>query len=172
MLWQDILSNGLLPSNLSHKNKTNTADTIKRRETVRNTIEKVDTIDMGLKHSKLHSAILQEDWIQTLRQLQTDKHNAMIANRYGDYPIHLACYTGAPPYVIRMLINAYPDAVMMTNKAGYNPLDIASKNYKISNPHRKQVLAMLRTYIDNHLCSKYCEETDTDCSLESVVMSQ
>lgn len=128
---------------------------------------------MGLKHSKLHSAILQEDWIQTLRQLQTDKYNAMIANRYGDYPIHLACYTGrAPPYVIRMLINAYPKAVIMENKAGYDPLDIASKNYKIRNPHREQVLAMLRTYIDDHLCSKYCEETDTDCSLESVVMSQ
>jgi hypothetical protein len=128
---------------------------------------------MGLNHSKLHSAILQEDWILALQQLQTYKYKAMIANRYGDYPIHLACYTGrAPPYVIRMLINAYPDAVIKKNKAGYDPSRIASKNYKISNPHREQVLAMLRTYIDDHLCSKYCEETDTDCSLESIVMSQ
>ena len=168
MLWQD-LDKMLLPTYLIRIKQT--LQTLSKEEKLYAT--SIAKVHMGLKHSKLHSAILQEDWIQTLRQLQTDEYNAMIANRYGDYPIHLACYTGsAPPYVIRMLINAYPDAAMMTNKAGYNPLDIASKNYKISNPHREQVLAMLRTYIDDHLCSKYCEETDTDCSLESVVMSQ
>jgi len=123
---------------------------------------------MGSTQTKLHWAVLLEDWEQTLRCLQKVKYNATIANRYGDYPLHLACYSGtAPPEVIQKLIKACPDAVRMKNKKGYDPLKLAEINYRRDDPNRKHVLAMLRTFVDAKLCAKYCDETDTE-SIQSI----
>ena len=118
---------------------------------------------MGATFTKLHWEILREDWEETLQLLQKVKYNATIANPYGDYPLHLACYSGkAPPEVIQHLIAAYPDAVTMKNKKGYDPLRLAEINYRSDDPNRARVLAMLRTYVDAKLCTKYCDETDTE----------
>ncbi|KAL7496520.1 hypothetical protein ACHAWT_007032 [Skeletonema menzelii] len=123
---------------------------------------------MGSTQTKLHWAVLQGDWEKTLQCLQKVKYNATIANPYGDYPLHLACYSGkAPPEVIQKLIKACPDAVMMKNKKGYYPLKLAEINYRSDDPNRERVLAMLRTFVDAKLCAKYCDETDTEESIDS-----
>jgi hypothetical protein len=128
---------------------------------------------MGLTQTKLHWAVIHGDWVKTLRYLQTDQDYAMIANPYGDYPIHLACYSGkAPAYIIRELIIACPDAVTLKNKKGYDPLQIAEINYRRDDPHRSQVLAILRMAGDAQLCTtKQYEETDTESSVLSIMVN-
>ena len=114
-------------------------------------------------HTKLHWAITRGDWKKTLEYMQQAQYNATIANPYGDYPIHLACYSGnAPPEVIQALIKAYPEAAGMRNKRGFHPLKLAEINYRRDDPNRVRVLAMLRTYVDAELCTQYCDETDYD----------
>jgi hypothetical protein len=127
---------------------------------------------MGLTQTKLHRAVIQGDWVKTLRCLQKHKDYAMVANPYSDYPIHLACYGGkAPPYIIRELILACPDAVTMKNKKGYDPLQLAEINYRRDDPNRAQVLAMLHMTVDARLCTnKYDDETGTESSVQSITM--
>lgn len=100
---------------------------------------------MGLTHTKLHWAILEQDWKRTLDRLSKRPGEAFTSNPFGDLPLHLACYGGnAPPYIIRALIEAHPDSVRMENKTGRVPLELASINYRIDGPYRSEVLALLR----------------------------
>lgn len=88
---------------------------------------------------------MEGEWIHAARRVEKCPYEAAIANPYGDYPLHLACYSGmAPPQLIRALIEAYPDAITRENKKGRDPLELASKNYSTSDPNRAQVLALLR----------------------------
>ena len=50
----------------------------------------------------------------------------------------------APPEIIRVLIDAYPDSVRQKNKLGRDPLELAAKNYRTDHPYRSEVLALLR----------------------------
>ena len=100
---------------------------------------------MGQGQTKLHWAILAQDWKRVIRRIGKRPEEVCTSNPYGDFPLHLACYGGqAPPYVIRALIDAYPDAVRMENKKGRDPLELASINYCSDGPHRSEVLALLR----------------------------
>ena len=125
---------------------------------------------MGLTQTKLHRAIIQGDWEETLQQLQKNKSNAMIVNPYGDYPIHLACYSAnVPPCVIRKLISSCPEAVTMKNKNGHDPLRLAEINYRSNDPNRAKVLSMLHTFVDAQKCCDY--ETDTESSVQSIMVN-
>ncbi|KAL7447102.1 hypothetical protein ACHAXM_011117 [Skeletonema potamos] len=104
---------------------------------------------MGLTQTKLHFAIIrgtiEGEWIHAIRRVEKAPFEATIANPHGDYPLHLACYSGmAPPELIRALIDACPDAVTKENKKGRDPLELAAKNYRVIDPNRAQVLALLR----------------------------
>ena len=104
---------------------------------------------MGLTQTKLHFAVmrgtLEGEWFHAMRRAEKTPYEASIANPCGDYPLHLACYSGvAPPSVIRVLIDAYPDAILKENKKGRDPLELAAKNYSVADPNRAQVLALLR----------------------------
>jgi hypothetical protein len=104
-----------------------------------------DTTTMGQGQTKMHWAVLSQDWERVLRRLQKQPKEAATSNPYGDHPLHLACYEGqAPPYIIRALISAYPDAVRLENKMGRDPLELASINYRVGGPHRSELLALLR----------------------------
>jgi len=88
---------------------------------------------------------MEGEWIHAIRRAEKAPYEATIANPYGDYPLHLACYSGvAPPELIRALIDAYPDALIKENKKGRDPLELAAKNYSFTDPNRAQVLALLR----------------------------
>ena len=88
---------------------------------------------------------MEGEWIHAIRRAEKAPFEATISNPYGDYPLHLACYSGmAPPELIRALIDAYPDAILKENKKGCDPLELAAKNYRVIDPNRAQVLALLR----------------------------
>lgn len=100
---------------------------------------------MGQGQTKLHWAVLAQDWPGVLRRLSKKPIEAATSNPGGDLPLHLACYEGqAPPYIIIALIDAYPDAVKTENKRGRDPLELASINYRVDGPHRSEVLGLLR----------------------------
>jgi hypothetical protein len=100
---------------------------------------------MGQGQTKLHWAVLSQDWTRVLRRLSKKPSEAATANPYGDFPLHLACYEGqAPPHIIIALIDAFPDAVKTENKRGRDPLELAGINYRIESPYRSEVLALLR----------------------------
>jgi hypothetical protein len=104
---------------------------------------------MGLTQTKLHFAIMrgtmEGEWIHAIRRVEKAPFEATVANPYGDYPLHLACYSGvAPPELILALIDAYPEALVKENKKGRHPLELAAKNYRVVDPNRAQVLALLR----------------------------
>ena len=104
---------------------------------------------MGLTQTKLHFAIirgtLEGEWFHAVRRAEKAPYEASISNPCGDYPLHLACYSGtAPPGLIRALIDAYPDALLKENKKGLDPLELAARNYSVADPNRAQVLALLR----------------------------
>lgn len=100
---------------------------------------------MGQGQTKLHWAVLAQDWKRVLRRLSKQPKEASISNPYGDYALHLACYDGqAPPEIIRALIDAFPPALRKENKKGRDPLELASINYRVDGPHRSEVLALLR----------------------------
>ncbi|KAL3793339.1 hypothetical protein HJC23_003849 [Cyclotella cryptica] len=106
---------------------------------------------MGLTQTKLHWAVLEQDWKRTLDRLSKRPQEAFTANPYGDLPIHLACYGGqAPPYIIRALIEAHPNSLRMENKAGRDPLELASINYSADGQYRSEVLALLRWHRPGH----------------------
>ena len=109
---------------------------------------------MGLTQTKLHFAVmrgtLEGEWFHAMRRAEKTPYEASIANPCGDYPLHLACYSGAaPPSVIRVLIDAYPDAILKENNKGRDPLELAAKNYSVADPNRAQVLALLRWHRPN-----------------------
>lgn len=112
---------------------------------------------LTVKQSKLHWAILAEDWNGCWRRLQkTNGAEARSFNEYGDFPLHFACYGGlAPPDIIRALIDAYPESVRIENNKGRYPLELARINYQIRigedeeslDRHvREEVLFLLRWY--------------------------
>ncbi len=77
----------------------------------------------------------------------------------GDLPLHLACYTGnAPPDVLRALIDAYPISLLMPNKLGRDPLELASINYHVDHPYRAEVLFLLRWHRPGHSSSNPLDE--------------
>lgn len=134
---------------------------------------------LGLTQTKLHFAVLrgglEGEWIHTMRRVAKAPYEAQIRNPYGDYPLHLACYTGvAPPEVIRALIDAYPDAVTKENKKGRSPQELVARNYRVDDPRRAQVLALLRwhrpgdttsstTLTRQHSTDLYCHTEDMFC---------
>lgn len=135
---------------------------------------------MGLTQTKLHFSVLrgeyEGEWTHAIRRIAKAPDEAKVANPYGDYPLHLACYTGtAPPEVVRALIDAYPDAVLQENKRGHNPLELAALNYRVGDPKRGQVLALLRWYrpamtssttaalMRQHACDFFCNSDDLFC---------
>mmetsp|Transcript_5152 Transcript_5152/g.11045 ORF Transcript_5152/g.11045 Transcript_5152/m.11045 type:complete len:209 (-) Transcript_5152:85-711(-) len=101
---------------------------------------------MGNDQTKLHWAVLAQDWRRCMRRLEKSQGGeARSRNEFGDLPLHLACYDGqAPPAVIRALIDAYPGSVREENKKGRDPLELAAINYRRDHPARAQVLALLR----------------------------
>ena len=112
----------------------------KRTKQTRTTLQ-----TMGQGQTKLHWAVLAQDWKRVIRRLSKRPEEAATPNPFGDYPLHLAAYEGlAPPSIIRALIDAYPDAVRMENKKGRDPLELAVINYRVDGPHRSEVLALLR----------------------------
>lgn len=100
---------------------------------------------MGQGQTKLHWAVLAQDWKGVLRRLSKYPKEAATPNQYGDYPLHLACYDGqAPPEIINALIDAFPSGIRLENKKGRDPRELASINYHVDGPHRSEVLALLR----------------------------
>ena len=101
---------------------------------------------MWPRQTTLHWAIIQGDWDKTLRLLHKNEDHAKIADRGGNYPIHLAAYNDyghAPPSIIHELIKACPQALVEKNKAGYTPLQLARLNYRHDDPNRAPTLDML-----------------------------
>ena len=97
--------------------------------------------------TKLHWAVIGEDWNQVLQRVSKRPHEALVTNSCGDLPLHLACYGGqAPPRIIRALIDAYPGSLRVNNKTGRGPLELALINYRAGSRNRAGVLALLRWY--------------------------
>eukprot|EP00970_Alexandrium_tamarense_P005069 scaffold825_cov196-Alexandrium_tamarense.AAC.14 len=100
---------------------------------------------MGLTQTKLHWHVLAQDWSAVRRRITRRPEEASTVNPYGDLPLHLCCYGGqAPPHIIRALIDSYPESIRQENKAGRDPLELASINYRVEGTHRSAVLALLR----------------------------
>lgn len=101
---------------------------------------------MGQTQTKLHWAVLGQDWKRCRRRLEkTQGAEARISNPFGDLPLHLACYEGqAPPDIVRALIDAHPNSVRMENRMGLDPLVLAAKNYRVDHPYRPEILGLLR----------------------------
>jgi hypothetical protein len=124
-----------------HGGKFRLTHPTRRRRENRRTI----TTFMGQGQTKLHWAVLAQDWKRVIRRLSKHPEEAATCNPYGDYPLHLACYEGqAPPSILRALIDAYPESVRIENKKGRDPMKLASLNYRVDGPHRSEVLAVLR----------------------------
>lgn len=51
--------------------------------------------------------------------------------KYGDLPLHRALASGAPVAVVRLLLDAYPDAAKLQNHEGCLPLQIAARRSKV-----------------------------------------
>jgi hypothetical protein len=112
---------------------------------------------MWPRQTTLHWAIIQGDWDKTLRLLHKNEDHAKIADRGGNYPIHLAAYNDyghAPPSIIRELIKACPQALVEKNKAGYTPLQLARLNYRHDDPNRAPILDMLALEVTRQSRSK------------------
>lgn len=127
---------------------------------------------MWPRQTTLHWAIIQGDWDKTLRLLHKNEDNAKIADRGGNYPIHLAAYNyygNAPLSVISELIKAFPQALVEKNKAGYTPLQLARLNYKLDDPNRAPTLDMLALEVTTQSRSKTSTGTDVSATNMSLV---
>mmetsp|Transcript_1355 Transcript_1355/g.1881 ORF Transcript_1355/g.1881 Transcript_1355/m.1881 type:complete len:217 (+) Transcript_1355:120-770(+) len=127
---------------------------------------------MGLTQTKLHFAIirgtLEGEWYYSVRRVEKAPYEATIANPCGDYPLHLACYSGnAPPSLIRALIDAYPDALLKNNNKGRDPLELAAKNYSFADPKRAQVLALLRWHRPGNSSTAIAQQHSGDLQCNS-----
>ena len=63
-----------------------------------------------------------------------------VRNQYGSLPLHMAASNRASPEVVKLLIDAYPDALHLQNDDGMTPLDLAMADEAMVND---QVVAML-----------------------------
>ena len=131
---------------------------------------------MWPRQTTLHWAIIQGDWDKTLRLLHKNKDHAKIADRGGNYPLHLACfpntysYNGnAPTNIISELIKACPQALVEKNKAGYTPLQLARLNYRHDDPNRAPTLDMLALEVTTQSRSKNSAGKDVSSTNMSLV---
>jgi hypothetical protein len=116
---------------------------------------------IGLTHTKLHHKVLKGSWKSIIVRLQTPDGKRWVKqkNPCGDYPLHLACYTGqTPPNIIRALIIAYPAALRQKNKAGFTPLQLARRNYRIDHPYRNDVVEFLEAYLASNVLQVFEQE--------------
>ena len=130
---------------------------------------------MWPRQTTLHWAIIQGDWDKTLRLLHKNEDNAKIADRGGNYPIHLAAYNyygHAPPNIISELIKACPQALVEKNKAGYTPLQLARLNYRHDDPNRAPTLDMLALEVTTQSRSKNSIGTHVSTMNKSLVKKQ
>jgi Ankyrin repeats (many copies) len=76
--------------------------------------------------------------------LSRHPEGATVRNQqYGSLPLHIATSNQVSPEVIRILINAYPDALHLPNDDGMTPLDLVLADesaVKQSLPCSKDVL--------------------------------
>mmetsp|Transcript_17128 Transcript_17128/g.20907 ORF Transcript_17128/g.20907 Transcript_17128/m.20907 type:complete len:616 (-) Transcript_17128:217-2064(-) len=89
---------------------------------------------VGTHKPLLYSYLKMKDWENANIQASRVPHEASCWVLDKDYdpvephlPIHLACSSSAPHYVIRNLIHAYPHGIMTKEKFGCYPLHIACK---------------------------------------------
>ena len=61
----------------------------------------------------------------------------------GGWPLHHACWYSSNPAVIEYLIGLCPQACKVTDKKGRLPLEIISKNMRLSQDDRKQLMKLL-----------------------------
>jgi hypothetical protein len=144
---------------------------------------------MGLTQTKLHHKVLKGSWKSIIVRLQTPDGKRWVKqqNPCGDYPLHLACYTGqTPPNIIRALIIAYPAALRQKNKVGFTPLQLAKRNYRIDHPYRNDVVEFLEAYLVSNVLQEFeefeeeqqllehtenAEEEDNQIRIASMMMS-
>ena len=82
-------------------------------------------------------------------------------NPCGDLPLHLACYGGqTPPFVVRALLQAYPEGAHVRNDGGFTPLQLARVNYRTDHPFREEVLEFLEVYTNGNANTPEEQEED------------
>lgn len=105
---------------------------------------------MGLTQTRLHSLIISKNWEGAkarLLQRHCKNHEVRTESALGDFPLHLACYSGeAPADLIALLLQAYPEAANKRNGRGFTPVRLAGINYsRTQDRHmRAAVLAVLQ----------------------------
>ena len=120
---------------------------------------------MGLTQTKLHHKILKGSWKSIIIKLQTPDGKRWVKqkNPCGDFPLHLACYTGqTPPNIIRALIIAYPAALRQKNKVGFTPLQLAKRNYRIDHPYRNDVVEFLEAYLASNVLQVFEQQQEEE----------
>ena len=120
---------------------------------------------MGLTQTKLHHKVLKGSWKSIIIKLQTPDGKRWVKqkNPCGDYPLHLACYTGqTPPNIIRALIIAYPAALRQKNKVGFTPLQLAKRNYRIDHPYRNDVVEFLEAYLASNVLQVFEQQQEEE----------
>lgn len=100
----------------------------------------------------LSAIILAEcsDWARLAALIQEDPSKAQEIDDFGMMPLHWTCTDrDTPPHVTQILIDAYSDALCITNKGGLIPLHIAVK----ANGHFEN-LKLLVTANDLTICQE------------------
>mmetsp|Transcript_52054 Transcript_52054/g.77131 ORF Transcript_52054/g.77131 Transcript_52054/m.77131 type:complete len:200 (+) Transcript_52054:253-852(+) len=113
-------------------------------------------------YSKLLWLILGRKWNGDIiaKRLRTRPLEARQSNEFGDLPLHFACYKSAPLAIVISIIESYPEAVFIRNRAGFTPLQIAEKNYSNQNRDRDGVLDALQRVLEEREESAPVENTE------------
>lgn len=91
----------------------------------------------------LNILIQSKNFAGAAEKLRNKPSRANKFDKAGSLPIHHACKCGAPPELIKALIEACPASLYTENFVGQTPLDVARMKYPVKSPHHSSVIAML-----------------------------
>lgn len=82
--------------------------------------------------------------VEVIRQLvDANASTVAVQNTFGVSPLHQACLFHAPYDVIKVMVEASPEAVYIEDAQGRTPWDIAKVNYFFLSPWNWKVLYLL-----------------------------